>query len=71
MIDHIKQTDLEIIQKELQLSETNAERSIKRKEIAKRRKKLGFNDEADEMDDKELEHYEFKVKTYTKNIDQD
>jgi hypothetical protein len=67
---HEQQIEHGIINDDLQVQEEQKERSSKRRDIAKRREKLGFADGgAEEMDDMELEHYEHVVATHERKID--
>lgn len=57
---HKAKVDQEILDQEIYQTDVVAkERSVKRRELAKRRKKLGFNDKgADEVDDDHMEYLE-------------
>ena len=68
--EHKEQTERDIIEDGLKIQSEQSERSTKRRDIAKRRSKLGFADSgAEEMDDMELEHYEHVVATHERKID--
>lgn len=59
-MERFKEVDQEIIDQEIYQRETvDKKKSAKRRDIAKRRLKLGFNDKgAEEMDDAQIEYIE-------------
>jgi len=54
-IAHMKQVEIDIVEKDLQMNKKKDAESPRRRDIAKRRAKLGFNDNgAEEMEDEDI-----------------
>jgi hypothetical protein len=64
-IDNKKAVDEQLIKDELYDKGVAAKTSARRKDIAKRRKKLGFDDKgAEEMDDPAIDKLEYTIKKH-------